>query len=396
MNIIKFFILSTVLIRSAFGDSVDNPDDPFSSWENVPELINSLQLEQLQRATLIKLGYPQATQGLSDTEHQLYMIQTKERWREWWKSTGEEISKAKKTGARIDHEAFNMAWEFLGKNQEQPKIIPPVWIPETWTLSVTFSNGDYMGREKEVWMIHRESSGVSLTKLRGDYSKNGRDWNVVLTKFDGLTPEQADQTLKALCYLHHHAPAAGTKVPKNELEKLYYPHATLHLRDGSNRIIWNTDGYKFCKTRPEHGIGEAGRSYYFLKTVFSDHERWKNLSTPTSEEFAPYRSLLSASKPYFFTNAADIIQLFGRDGGHLEKEAMLAWAANQKSATNAKIDWKVRSSDFSTEMKVNVISLTQIELEETLKQIKTVENRLAKEGDNRQGKQPADGKPSND
>ena len=398
MKITKLLTLSAVLGYSANGAPVINPVDSFSSWENLPEIINSItkndfreQLEQLQCMTLIKLGFPQASLGLSDHEHQLYMLETKERWKGWWQSTGEKLAKIRKTDAIIDAEAFKIAWDFLGQKSDPPTTLLPVWIPTTWTLCVTFTNGDYAGKENEVWMIRRKAAGVNLTKLRGDYARGWpSEWNVVLSEFEGLTPERADQILKALCYTHHYAPPAGAEVSEHKLQKLYYPHATLHLRDGANRILWNTDGYQFSKTRPEFGNGEAGRSYFFLKTVFSNNGKWRTLPSPSSEDLAPYRDLLSASKPYFFTNASDIIQLFGRYGGPAEREAMLEWASKQKAATSAKMDWKVRSSDFQTESQVNVIGLTKLELKETLSEIQRISDRLAVDGKNRKGEPPSD------
>ena len=386
MKRIKLLILPMASTAVAFGNPADLPNDPLASWDDVPEIINSItdkeyrdQLEQLHRLTLIKLGYPQPSQGLSESEHRLYMIQTRDRWKEWWATTGDDISKARKREARIDKEAFNAAWEFLDVKLEKPETILPVWIPETWTLCVTFTNSDYAGREKEVWVIDRMASGVNLTKLRGDYSRG--QWGVVFSKFKGITPQQADQTLKALHYLHHHAPAIGAKLPGKELGKLYYPRATLHLRDGKDRILWNAEGYEFIKTRPEYGNGEAGRSYYYLRTVFSDKERWETPSKPTTEELAPYRKLLSVSKPYFFANASDIILLFGEYGSLPEKEVMLDWAEKQKAATNPKMDWKMRCGDFSTTLKVNVINFTKPELEKTLAEIKKIEKRMAFESE---------------
>ena len=36
---------------------------------------------------------------------------TKRKWQEWWESTGKPVSEVKKQGAKIDQEAFQMAWE---------------------------------------------------------------------------------------------------------------------------------------------------------------------------------------------------------------------------------------------------------------------------------------------
>lgn len=389
MKVIQVFSLWAMVAASAVGNPVDQTDGHFSSWKEVPGLIESITannakepLERLHRLTRIKLGYPQSSEGLSDKDHQLYMLQTKERWKRWWETTGSAVAREKEQGAKPNPKAFEMAWGFFGMKEKNPETIPPVWIPNTWTLVVTFTNGDYDGRENEVWLMDRRAENASLTKLRGAYDRDGRSdrggWGVSLMQYDGVSPEAADQYLRSLCYLHLFAPVAGTDVPGDELKPLYYPHATLRLRDGGNGILWNTEGYRFQKTRPEYGDGEAGRSYYFLRSTFSDPEKWKKLESPMDGDLAPYRSLLSQAKPYFFKHGSDIVELFGQYGGDAERTAMLNWAEKQKAATNPKLDWSMRCDDFSTELKVNVINFTASELEETRAEIKKVEGRLNK------------------
>lgn len=378
-------IISTLLSMAIAGHATAQPANPidghFSTWKDVPGIIASMngdddkqKLERLHQLTRIKLGFTQSSVCLNDEEHRLYMLQTKQRWEQWWESTGKPVSIEKKRDAKVDDQAFRMAWEFLGSRGKPPEAILPVWIPETWTLCVTYSNGDYGGMEKEVWMLDRQDSTASLTKLRGDHSQG--EWGASLTEYEDFSPALADRVLKALCYLHRHAPAFGKTVPENEMQGLYYPHSTLHLRDGKDRILWNTEGYDFFKTRPEYGDGESGRSCYFLRTVFADKKKWKELTKPTSQQFAPYRKFLTAGKPYFSRAAPEIVRLFGRCGGHLELESMLQWAEMQQAATDPKMKWKVCSGDFGTGSKENVINSTRFDIRETLQEIKRIANRL--------------------
>ncbi len=385
MNFVKATILAALLAGFASANPPEEVDGHFSSWSDVPAIIDSItgddyreQMKQLHQLTRIKLGYPQASLCLSEKEHQAYMLHTKERWKQWWDSTGQPISKQKELEARVDQHAFRIAWDFFGTRQQSPKSVLPVWIPKVWSLCLTFTNGDYQARECEVWVMDRQSTSARLTKLRGDYSRG--DWGVALTQFADLSPERADQILKALCYVHRYAPFAGTPVSGDEPDNLYYPHATLHLRDDKDRILWNTEGYEFSKTRPEHGDGEAGRSLCFLRSAFSSTEHWKMVSKATSEQLAPYRNLLFINKPYFFSNAADIVRLFGQDGGQLEKESLLAWVKKQQAATARNIGWEVRSSDFSTSGKENIAGFTKLELEATLTEIRKIEERLNDKG----------------
>ena len=381
MRILGAMILITFLVRLASAEAPAAEDGHFSSWEQVPEIIDSMneadyrqQLEDLHQLTRIKLGFPQTSQCLNDAEHGQYMLQTKQNWKDWWESTGKPVSLLKKQNAKVDRPAFEMAWKFIGSKQKSPDPISPVWIPDAWSLHVSFSNGDYGGREKELWIIERKVGSASLSKLRGDHSKG--DWTVVMSEIAGFSPENADHLLKALCYLHLYAREAGEEVPDNEMKGLYYPHATLQLRDGKNGFLWNTEGYDFSKSRPEYGDGESGRSYYFLSSSYPAGEMWKQVAKPTSDQMAPYRKVLSASKPYFNKSADDIIQLFGQHGGSSEKQAMLEWGDKQKTATDPEMDWKIRSDDFGTQMKVNVINSTRSEIQQTQKHIKKLGDRL--------------------
>lgn len=385
MRLANHLSLSAILVGFTSGHLFAQENGLFSSWKDLPKIIDSIdennprqQLDQLHELTWIKLGYPQAAMCLNKEDHQSYMLQTKQRWQQWWESTGKPISKQKELDAKTDQQAFQVGWDFLGIEKEPPKSIPPVWSPKSWTLYVTFSNGDYMGREKELWIMDRQASSVSLSKLRGDYSQGGWNWGVVLSEFIGVSPDRADQVLKAMCYVHCYAPATGAEVAEDKLPGLYYPHSTLHLRDSDNRILWNTEGYEICKTRPEFGDGVAGRSYYFLRTIFPDSKNWKESLKPTSEQLAPYRRFLSFSKPYFCSNAREIVEMFGERGGRLERDSMLDWAEKQKSATDPEMDWKVCSSDFGTGSKVNVINFTRLQIQKTLVEIESIGDRLDK------------------
>ncbi|PCJ53552.1 MAG: hypothetical protein COA79_22805 [Planctomycetota bacterium] len=361
MNNFRTIALTITFICFVSVNHSDELDGHFSTWEDVPAIINSLtateyleQLRQLHKLTRIKLGFPQVSLGLNKEEHKKYMLQTKENWKRWWESTGKPISKQKKQGAKVDRQAFNLAWEFLGIKEFAPIYILPVWI------------------------IDRQPKSASLTKLRGDYSKKGKgwgQWRVALSEQIDFSIERADQILKSLCYLHRYAPPINSKVPKNTLGG-YYPHASMYLRDSKNRILWNTHGYEFSKTRAQFGDGETGRSYYFLKTVFSDKNKWKDVINPTSTLLSPYRRLLAFSKPYFSSNASDIIQLFGQKGMNLEKLAMLDWAKKQQTSTKPNISWQVRSNYFSTGAKVNVINSTRYAIQKTQKEIKRLGARL--------------------
>ena len=77
----------------------DETDGHFSSWKDVPQIIDSIdpancktQLVQPHQLTSIKLGYPQASVCLSKQDHQLYMLQTKRNWEQWWETTGKPVS----------------------------------------------------------------------------------------------------------------------------------------------------------------------------------------------------------------------------------------------------------------------------------------------------------------
>ncbi|MEM8671339.1 MAG: hypothetical protein AAGG48_27715 [Planctomycetota bacterium] len=383
MHLVRAILIPTLFFGFGITRLFAQENGHFSTWKDIPKIVNSIseddfrqQLEQLHQLTWIKLGFPQTSLCLSDDEHRRYMLQTKRKWRQWWESTGIPVSIQKERNAKVDQHAFQMAWEFLGTKQQQPKSIPPVWIPTTWTLYVTFTNGDYMGREKELWSIERQAGKVSLTKVRGDYSQGDWNWNVVLTQYDGLTPHRADQILKSLCYLHRYAPTKKESVPENEMVGLYYPHSTLHLRDSKNRTLWNTEGYTFGKAQPDFGDGEAGRSYFFLRSTFSDAKKWRE-PKPTSELLAPYRVFLSFSKPYFCSVGSEIICLFGNSGGQLERQALLEWAEKQKTATNPEMDWDVCCDEFGTAAKVNVLNFTRLELQTTVKEIRKIGDRLA-------------------
>lgn len=130
MNFVKATILAALLAGFASANPPEEVDGHFSSWSDVPAIIDSItgddyreQMKQLHQLTRIKLGYPQASLCLSEKEHQAYMLHTKERWKQWWDSTGQPISKQKELEARVDQQAFRIAWDFLAlvsSRQNQP------------------------------------------------------------------------------------------------------------------------------------------------------------------------------------------------------------------------------------------------------------------------------------
>jgi len=361
-------------------DSSWSAEESSSSWGNIPDIIESISdeqyrepLKELHRLTLVKLGYPQISVALDKGAHAGYMRHTKERWRHWWQTTGDPISRQRGIEAKADPDAFALAMQFFGL-EPRPETIPPVWIPSDWWLCVTFSNGDYGGREQEVWMMEHRKDAAQLTKLRADFASG--EWRVTLREMDGFTADRADRILKAISYMHRFAPETGAAVPDDEMEGLYYPHATLHLWDGEKRVLWNTRGYDFQKSVPEFGGGESGQTYYFLRSIFPEAEKWRVVSDPTSGQLAPYREFLSLRKPYFCGVASEIVRFFGQNGGRPELRAMLEWAEKQKVATDPDMDWKVLTGDFGAGAKVNVINSTRFDIQKTLREIRSLESDL--------------------
>ncbi|MFT5904830.1 MAG: hypothetical protein ACI9E1_000416 [Cryomorphaceae bacterium] len=363
--------LLTIIIRLNAEEVVDGH---FSSWENVPDLIKSISknnynkpLKRLTELTRVQLRRVQ--NSVKKAEDEIYLSETKVAWEKWWQTTGKPVSEMKNRDTEVDQEALDMAWKFLDTKNEKPKDLLPVWIPKTWRLCVTFTNGDYTGREKETWMIDRRKKIVYLTKLRGDYSKG--DWSVTLTKHDGFTVGKADKTLRALCYLNRYAPAAGAAVSNNEM-RTYYAGSRMMLYDGQKRILWDTSGYGFTKTRGEYGNAYSGRALYFLRTMFGDKKQWSELTEPTSNQLAPYRYFLSAAEPYFSKTSSEVVMLFGQHGGVLERESLTGWAKKQKVAINPSMDWRV----YYGELKINVVNFTRLAFKDTVKNIKMMEKRI--------------------
>ncbi|MEW4453314.1 hypothetical protein AB1L30_11605 [Bremerella sp. JC817] len=383
------FAVTACLARVGSADPPQHVDRNGDSWERIPGIIDSIsatsyreQLDELHSLTSIKLGYPQSSVNLNTAVHKQYMLRTKRNWQQWWKSTGEPVSAEKEQHSKVDLPAFNMGWEFFGTKNKQPDDIQPVWIPATWGLYITFTNGDYYGLVREVWIIERGDSQASLTRLRGDYFSGSADnfrrvpWDVTLKELRDFTPEKADQLLRALHYLHQYAPEVNEDVPEDSLQGLYYPYSSVQLRDGRNRVLCNTEGYEFCKSRSKYGDDKSGRTYYFLSTIFADDAKWKLVSGSPSAKLAPYHSFLSMSKPGFASNAADVIKLFGNQGGISELQAMLDWADKELAATDPEIDWEMCTNQFGAKGKDNVIWLNRTAIQETLKEIKAAIVRL--------------------
>lgn len=397
-----FFILILIYLftccnraRPQIAKNIDMEDGHFASWEKVPSLIESISitnfrapLSELHNLTRIKLGYPQVALCLNESDHKDYMLQTKQNWLQWWNSTGKLVEKQKKEHSSIDPKAFKIAWDFLGINASQPPKIAPVWIPEKWTLYITYTNGDYLGRVHEIWVINRQDTSATLSKLTGSYYQTenlqvGGGWNVNLQVHKNFSTKQADQTLIALCYLHLYAPDSHIVPPENSLSG-YYPHATLHLWGNQNQILWNTEGYNFTKNRPKNGDGESGRSYYFLKSFFSNKTNWENASNPTNRMLEPYRTFLSLNKPHFCHVASDIITFFAEKGGKLEKQAILEWIEKQKIACNPNMSWIECSHSFGTSSKINVLNSTRYQIQQSIKNFKRIATRLNSHDDSAQ------------
>lgn len=371
--------LSALLSETSLADPAAPPDGHFSDWAAVPEVIRSITdephqpvLDQLHQLTQLKLGSSQVA-DLEPDEQKQYMIQSKQRWLTWWETTGKPVADAKKKHAKVDAEAFDLAWTFLNSKKAKPEEVMPVWIPSSWTLQVAFTNGDYGGREKELWIITRTASEAHLRKLRGSYDKGGMGfdgWTVKLEEFKEFTTATADHTLKAICYINGYAPTSDEGVIENEMKGIYYPHAELRLMDGEGQWLWNTEAYNFTKSQSEYGTNTAGRTYYFLRSTFNEQAKWAELAKPTAKQLEPFRDWLAISKPYFSPLADDIIQLFGKCGTSSEIEAMFDWAEKQMVAVNPDMDWRIRSDEFGANLKVNVMNFTRAEIKNTLQETK--------------------------
>ena len=359
-------------------------DGHFASWDEVPEIIESTTVEnyrepldKLKKLTNIQLGTVQVSLCLDEKEHDLYMLKTKADWQSWWKTTGESVSEAKKRNAAVDEKALKIALEFLEVKPVEKAL--PVWIPKTWSLNITFTNGDYGGRVKEIWMIERVEKAARFTRLKGSYGHSGMSgWGVKFEKLEFFTPTQADQLLRAICYVNQYAPKTAQE---EEMKGLYYAGATMSLRNGEKGILWNLDGLGFSKSYSASFPSRAnvGRSYYFLHSRFKDTRKWKELIKPSSEDFAPYRRFLSDNKPYLCSVASEVVLLFGDKGGELELEALKHWAGKQKEAIKPDMDWQVCCDYFGTGARVNIRNFTRLSFEGTVKEIIKLEKRLGLE-----------------
>ena len=128
IQVLWFSVSLTCFVQNSVVGQLNNGH--FSSWENVPDIIESVtktnyhdQFEQLHELTWIKLGSPHMS-DFSKEEQQRHVLQTKERWTQWWASTGEPTLDRKKQDAEIDRAAFQLALNFIGVENEKPKEIP--------------------------------------------------------------------------------------------------------------------------------------------------------------------------------------------------------------------------------------------------------------------------------
>ena len=343
----------------------------FSDWKEVPTIIESISkenfhspLRKLETLTNVKLK--QDIHQIKTPEDEIYLSETKAAWQHWWKTTGAPASTLKQTNAKVDTEALDLVWKFWDTDIPKPKKILPVWIPKTWRLSISFTNGDYGGREKELWIVEREKSKALFTKLRGDYSKGA--WSVSLSRYNEFSVEQADQLLKAICYLNQYAPPFGTEMNNNEMPT-YYAGAKLTLSSENMQPIWNTNHGEFMKSKVQYLKGSAGRSYYFLRTIFGQPEKWTPLTQASSNLLAPYRDYLEIQQPYLSPLDSEVVMALSQYGTSLERQSLVNWANKQQLAIDPNMDWRL----YYGNLKVNIINFTRLNFADTVDQIQDME-----------------------
>ncbi len=388
MKFLWLVLIALILGILTLADALSQrPAMHSESWAKVPNLIQSLDgpayltnLEALAGITHVQLGAPlyrEFSEADQDAQKKVLIL----RWNDWWEKSGKWIEQQTASSAMVDEKAFGAAWEFLASEKPILKKVAPVWIPGEWTLFITYTNGDYFGREKELWVIERRKDIVNFSKLRGEYRVNSwrldeSPWGVSLKSIATISVDQADRLLRTLIYIHHYSYCADQDSEFDDMPGTYYPRATCRLEDGSGKLIWNKQGYTFQKSPTRYSSAFAGRACYYLRTAFADEKLWVDLDEPTSDQLAPYRRYLLNGKPYFSSLAAEVMLAFAYCGREVERDTVWQWIEQQKLATNRDLSWQVCWHDFDSGMAVNVRNRTRLDLKMSRRVFERINQRI--------------------
>lgn len=373
-----------------------NEPQRLPSWEKVPELIKSDLIKKNARDTLaeldsltnISLGNRPVTGGITPEETTSHLEDTRLRWQAWWKNHGESWSKSRQTESKPNPEAWNDVMEFVGKTPEKNEVAPPILIPKHWQLTFILTNGDYMGKEHEIWILVRTKT-VSLLKIRGAADKS--PWKVTVETSDKFSPETADRFLRGLSYLYEYKPTPTTEDTGKDM-RFYYPHGTLSLKNEIGALIWNLEGYSFSTTVKKSGFlskstfgtpkkqferARAGLAYLYIQKFFGDPHMLNESASLSKTDRQRIGNLLDESKPALSSANEDIIQLLAKHGDIEDKQYIVRWIekCTATSADNSPI-W-LRSDDFHIIDKVNGQNSAKRNLSESINALKEMTQRLS-------------------
>ena len=241
-----------------YGKNPTYADVPFLI-EHVAKMADQDEVayDQLMALTRMQFGIPRF---LKEDERK----EASEKWRKWWKEVGQHRPALRAERGVRDR----TAWDLVRRGRDLPMPPEPIVLPKSYTLTVTYSSGDYDGVINEALVIRRQGKAASLVR-RFSTHRRGPVREERCEPFKG---EESDQLVQALGYLidrpwllndeaaiekrfsaaekaqegkeEKSAPTferLGEKIVGRESYHVYYPNVSIELRDEQGKVWWNAD-----------------------------------------------------------------------------------------------------------------------------------------------------------
>lgn len=177
--------------------------DRLPDFREFPKLLEAAldpKLDQSDRAivvsqmrTLSRCDFKKAINRNDDVEA-IYRAAVA-KWKEWWSTYGSKLEKSlEEEGHR-----FEEAWKQVAPSPYLECPNYPIWIPQSWSSTISFRSGDYQGVTEEIIEFRVADGDCSLRRRYRTGQMGERDWTN--EEWQRFSQEDANHFLASLIYL---------------------------------------------------------------------------------------------------------------------------------------------------------------------------------------------------